>query len=161
MTATPDSVAPDKDPVRVAGAIHLCLLLGRMLFHFWATTQRIPDSIACLAHYLGCKVEMLVSYDVLLLTVNDGASFRTRIDSSRGVAGLNLFELTRVSKLLLGLPQSQTNPNEIAGLCHGLSIAHAPAHPVRPGAGSHPDPMKGTIHESNQTHPSRKLDRPL
>jgi uncharacterized membrane protein YjjP (DUF1212 family) len=113
MTATPDPVAPDKDPVRVAGAIHVCLLLGRMLFHFGATTQRIQDSIACLAHYLGCKVEMLVSYDALLLTVNDGSSYRTRIESSRGVAGLNLLGLTRVSKLLRGLPQSQTNSNEI------------------------------------------------
>jgi uncharacterized membrane protein YjjP (DUF1212 family) len=113
MTATPHSVAPDRDPVQVAGAVHVCLLLGRILFRFGATTQRIQDSIVSLARYLGCKVEMLVSYDALLLTLNDGATFRTRIGSSRGVAGLNLLGLTRVSKLLRGLPHSQTNPDEL------------------------------------------------
>jgi uncharacterized membrane protein YjjP (DUF1212 family) len=127
MTAAPGPVATE--PVTATGAVHLCLLLGRILFNFGATTQRIQDSIACLARYLGCKVEMLVSYDALLLTVNDGAAFRTRIDSSRGMAGLNLLGLIRVSELVRGLQHSQPSPETLArALCEIRDTA--PLHDV-------------------------------
>ena len=109
----PEPPTPPPEPVEAAGAVHLCLLLGRMLFHFGATTQRIQDSIACLARFLGCKVEVLVSYDALMITVHDGPTFRTRIDSSRGVAGLNLLGLVRVSQLVRGLPGSRSNTEEV------------------------------------------------
>jgi uncharacterized membrane protein YjjP (DUF1212 family) len=102
-----------KSPYDPAESVRLCLLLGRILFNFGATAQRVQDSIACLARYLGCKVEVLVSYDALLITVHDGATFRTRIDSARGVAGLNLLGLKRVSALLRGLSQSPLAAEEI------------------------------------------------
>lgn len=89
--------------------VDLCLLLGRMLFNFGATAKRIQDSVAYLARHLGCKVDMLVSYDALLITVNDGATFRTRIDSARRFAGLNLLGLARVSACLRGLPHSESS----------------------------------------------------
>jgi uncharacterized membrane protein YjjP (DUF1212 family) len=117
------------EPLEAKDAVHLCLLLGRILFNFGATAQRIQDSITCLARYLGYKVEVLVSYDALLITVHDGATFRTRIDSARGVASLNLLGLTHVSKLLRGLSQSQPSPAELeralcairdARLVHGV-----------------------------------------
>jgi uncharacterized membrane protein YjjP (DUF1212 family) len=101
------------EAVETADAVHLCLLLGRILFSFGATAQRIQDSVACLARYLGCQVETLVSYDALLITVNDGEGFRTRIDSARGVAGLNLLGVTRVSKLLRDLSHSQPSAREL------------------------------------------------
>ena len=94
-------------------AARLCLLLGRILFSFGASAQRVQDSIASLAGYLGCKVEILVSYDALLVTVNEGSTYNTRIDSSRGVAGLNLLGLVRVSELLRGLAQSQPDAETI------------------------------------------------
>ncbi len=52
---------------------------------------------------------MLVSYDALMITVHDGPTFRTRIDASHGVAGLNLLGLVRVSQLVRGLPGSRSN----------------------------------------------------
>jgi uncharacterized membrane protein YjjP (DUF1212 family) len=55
---------------------------------------------------------MLVSYDALLITVNDGATSRTRIDS-HGLAGLNLLGLVRISEWLRGLPGSQSSPAEL------------------------------------------------
>jgi uncharacterized membrane protein YjjP (DUF1212 family) len=94
-------------------AVYLCLLLGRILFSFGATTQRIQDSIACLARHLGCNVEILVSYDALMITVWDKATFRTRIDSPRGVAGLNLLGLIRISELLRSLPNSRTSGHDL------------------------------------------------
>ncbi len=102
-----------------------------MLFHFGATTQRIQDSIAWLARFLGCEVEVLVSYDALMITVHDGPTFRTRIDSSRGVAGLNLMGLVRVSQLVRGLPGCRSNAEEVEeALCgirdtppvHGVAV---------------------------------------
>src|SRR5215831_10917398 len=99
----PAPVTPPPDPVDAPAAVNLCLLLGQMLFGFGATAQRIQDSIAHLARHLGCKVDLLVSYDALLITVNDGATFQTRIDSARRVAGLDLLGLARVSAWLLGL----------------------------------------------------------
>jgi uncharacterized membrane protein YjjP (DUF1212 family) len=102
-----------REAVETTDAPHLCLLLGRILFSFGATAQRIQDSVSCLARYLGCKVETLVSYDALLITVNDGEGFRTRIDSAREVAGLNLLGVTRVSQLLRDLPHSQPSAKEL------------------------------------------------
>ena len=102
-----------REAVETTDAVHLCLLLGRILFNFGATAQRIQDSVSCLARYLGCKVETLVSYDALLITINDGQGFRTRIDSARGVAGLNLLGVTRVSKLLRDLSHSQPSTKEL------------------------------------------------
>ena len=102
-----------REVVETTDAVHLCLLLGRILFSFGATAQRIQDSVSCLARYLGCKVETLVSYDALLITVNNGEGFRTRVDSARGVAGLNLLGVTRVSKLLRDLSHSQPSAKEL------------------------------------------------
>lgn len=102
-----------REAVETTDAPHLCLLLGRILFSFGATAQRIQDSVSCLARYLGCRVETLVSYDALLITVNDGEGFRTRIDSAREVAGLNLLGVSRVSQLLRDLPHSQPSAKEL------------------------------------------------
>jgi uncharacterized membrane protein YjjP (DUF1212 family) len=102
-----------REAVDTTDAVRLCLLLGRILFSFGATVQRIQDSVACLARYLGCKVETLVSYDALLITVNNGEGFRTRIDSARGVAGLNLLGVTRVSKLLRDLSHSKPSARDL------------------------------------------------
>src|SRR5262245_27678532 len=99
-----------REEVEAARAVRLCLLLGRTLFSFGATTQRIQDSVRWLARHLGCSVEMLVSYDALLITAGDGTTYRTRIDSSREVAGLNLSGLAKVSRLLRGIPDALPEP---------------------------------------------------
>src|SRR6185369_10828751 len=113
MTTASDTAAPRGVSVETTDAVRLSLLLGRILFSFGATAQRIQDSITCLARYLGCTVETLVSYDALLITVNGTEGFRTRIDSARGVAGLNLFGVMRVSNLLRELPHAQPSANEL------------------------------------------------
>lgn len=123
MTAAPDTAAPRRVSVETTDAVQLSLLLGRILFSFGATAQRIQDSITCLARYLGCKVETLVSYDALLITVNDSEGFRTRIASARGVAGLNLLGVTRVSNLLRELPHSQPSAKELEQTLCAISDA--------------------------------------
>jgi uncharacterized membrane protein YjjP (DUF1212 family) len=127
MSVTPDLSPQRGEPIEVPCAVRLCLLLGRLLFDFGATAQRIQDSVAYLARHLGCKVEMLVSYDALLITVNDGATYRTRIDSSRGLAGLNLLGLAHLSRWLRGLPHSQFSPEQLEGALGAIRDTR-PAH---------------------------------
>ncbi|MFZ0712548.1 MAG: threonine/serine exporter family protein, partial [Terrimicrobiaceae bacterium] len=110
MSDTPEEPVERGESVEATRAVHLCLLLGRILFSFGATAERIQDSIACLARYLGFKVDALVSYEALLITVSEGETFRTRVDSRRAFAGLNLLGLLRVSQTLRGLLRSKPSP---------------------------------------------------
>jgi uncharacterized membrane protein YjjP (DUF1212 family) len=132
VSATPDP-AELSGGVKARDAVSLCLLLGQILFGFGATAQRIQDSIVYLARHLGCKVDMLVSYEALLITVNDGATFRTRIDSARRFAGLDLLGLARVSAWLLSLPRSQSRAGQFEHeLCaiRDTPPTHSPASQV-------------------------------
>jgi uncharacterized membrane protein YjjP (DUF1212 family) len=99
------------------------------LFEFGATAQRIQDGIGHLARHLNCKADLLVSYDALLITVNEGTTERTRIDSSRGAASLNLVGLVRLVEWLVSLRNSQSSPAEIERVL--LAIRDMPRrHPV-------------------------------
>jgi uncharacterized membrane protein YjjP (DUF1212 family) len=99
------------------------------LFGFGATAQRIQDGIGHLARHLNCKADLLVSYDALLITVNEGTTERTRIDSSRGAASLNLVGLVRLVEWLVSLRNSQSSPAEIERVL--LAIRDMPrCHPV-------------------------------
>jgi uncharacterized membrane protein YjjP (DUF1212 family) len=113
MSATPEQPTAPVQSVESADAVRVCLLLGRILFNFGATAQRIQDSVAFLARHLGCEVHMVVGYDALLITVESGATFRTRIDSADRLAALNLIGLTRVSAFLRSLPDSPHSVEEI------------------------------------------------
>lgn len=96
-----------------ADPLNLCVLLGRILFNFGAGTRRIHDSVAYLGRHLGCKVDMLQSYDALIITIDDGTTLRTRVESSERFAGLNLLGLVNVSQWLRGLPASTANAAEL------------------------------------------------
>lgn len=124
-----DDPAKDSDHGRDTDPVHLCVLLGRILFNFGATTQRIQDSVAYLARHLGCKVDMLLSYDALLITIDDGETLRTRIDSSERAAGLNLLGLVNVSQWLRNVPNSQSSPAELERELAAIRDA-SPGHAV-------------------------------
>src|SRR5262245_9106249 len=94
------------EDLKVSHSVDICVLLGRILFNFGATAERIQQSVAYLARHLGCKVEMLISYDALLMAVDDGTKVRTRIESSQRAASLNLIGLARVGDWLQQLPHS-------------------------------------------------------
>ena len=129
MGAMPDPSAQRREPVEASTALNLCLLLGRILFNFGATTQRIQDSTALLARHLGYKADMLVSYDSLLITVSDGATSLTSIDSSHRFPALDLLGLVRVSHLLQGLARSQRTPEELEHALCAIRDA-PPSHSV-------------------------------
>jgi uncharacterized membrane protein YjjP (DUF1212 family) len=120
-----------EDTVKVRGTASLCVLLGRTLFNFGATTQRIQDSIEHLAQHLGCKVDMLLSYDALLITVDDGETLWTRIDSSHRFAGLNLVGLVKVSQWLRTLPDLPPNPAQLDRELTAIRD-QAPTHGIMP-----------------------------
>src|SRR5262245_22044660 len=110
MSSTEPSTPREEES---AHSVRLCVLLTRILFNFGATTQRIQDCVSYLARCLGCKVDMLVSYDALLLSVHDGTKVRTQIVSSQGLAHLNVIGLMRVGEWLRGLSGAQSNPAEL------------------------------------------------
>lgn len=130
MSAAPESFQSREDLVRASHAVNLCLMFGRMLFSFGATAERIKDSTAYLARYLGYQVDVLVSYDALIITVSDGATFRTRIDSSRRLAGLNLFGLVRASHWLSNLPRPQATLAELEQALNAINDAPPKNGPV-------------------------------
>jgi uncharacterized membrane protein YjjP (DUF1212 family) len=125
MSAAPDQPKSHAQSAGSPDEVSVLLLAGRMLFNFGATAQRIQDSIIYLARYLGCKVDLLVSYDALVITVNNGKAYRTQIDSARGVAGLNLLGLVRVSEVLRRLPASPPSAEDLEQAL--VDIRDAPA----------------------------------
>ena len=58
-------------------------------------------------------MDVLVSDDALIITVDDGSTVRNGIDSSSRVFGLNLLGLTRVSQYLRTLTYQQSSPERI------------------------------------------------
>lgn len=109
----PTAITKEQEPTPTE-LVELCLLLGRMLFQFGASTRRILDSVEQLVARLGvARVHMLVSYDALSVTVSDGPSFRTKIDESKDVAGLNIIGMLAISKLLHDLDRKSLGYQEV------------------------------------------------
>ncbi len=107
----------EREPTGLAGpspgAEALCLRLARMLFDFGATADRIRSSVAFLGRRLGCDVDLLITHDALVITVDDGATATTRVEASRRMAGLDLTGLVRVSGVLRGLVPSPFDRDRI------------------------------------------------
>ncbi len=59
MNTVPDPAGPQKGSAEATGAVHLCLLLGRILFAFGATTRRIQAEGAVRETCNFCKIHGL------------------------------------------------------------------------------------------------------
>jgi uncharacterized membrane protein YjjP (DUF1212 family) len=127
MSAVTDSPPDRPERADASSVVGPCLQLGQVLFSFGATAQRVLDSVTRLARSVGCQVDALVSYDALIITVDDGRTFRTRIDSSRRGSGLDLLGLARVSELIHALPSSRNGLQEFTRILHSIS-AGPPIH---------------------------------
>ena len=71
-------------PPKAAGAedvAHLALVLGRNLLVNGADTARVQAAVEQFARGLGFETHLLVTYEVLLLTVISGGEFRTKVGS--------------------------------------------------------------------------------
>lgn len=78
------------------------LMLGRMLFRFGASTQRVIDSMELLhSHLGGGKLEVLVAYDAITVTATEGAQTCTLVDAAREVAGVNIRAQGEIRRMLL------------------------------------------------------------
>jgi uncharacterized membrane protein YjjP (DUF1212 family) len=56
---------------------------------------------------------MLISYDAILMAVDDGVQVKTRIESAQRAAGLNLTGLARVGNWVRQMPLSRSSPAEL------------------------------------------------
>ncbi len=78
-------------------------MLGRMLFRYGASTQRIVDSMECLHGKLGGgQLEVLVTYDAITVTALENGRTCTRIDASRELPGVNIRGQALIRRFLLG-----------------------------------------------------------
>lgn len=79
------------------------LMLGRMLFRFGASTQRVIDSMELFhSHLGGGKLEILVAYDAITVTATEGTETCTLVDAAREVAGVNIRAQGEIRRMLLG-----------------------------------------------------------
>jgi uncharacterized membrane protein YjjP (DUF1212 family) len=82
----------------------LILYLGRSLYRFGASAQRIIDSMQVLnAHLGGREVRILVNPDVIMVTTVTGAEYRTKIDTVPSGGTIDNGIVSRISLLLHSL----------------------------------------------------------
>jgi uncharacterized membrane protein YjjP (DUF1212 family) len=80
----------------------LTLFLGRVLFRFGASTQRIIDFMELLHRRLGGEnLEVLVTYDAITVTSKVGNLSCTRVDASHEMAGVSIHGQGEIRRLLL------------------------------------------------------------
>lgn len=84
-----------KDATRVAG---VCLLLGVLLSRFGASAQRVSDSMRAVGGE--DRVEPMVGYESIGVTVKIGSETRTEISGSLGVSGVNIDGLVQISRVV-------------------------------------------------------------
>ncbi len=90
------------EPSRAAGVAHVALRLGRLMLVKGADTQLIESKVGALAERAGYAAHLLVWPEGLLLTVESGDSFRTKL--GHGIAGMtvDMGALTRLDRIAGG-----------------------------------------------------------
>jgi uncharacterized membrane protein YjjP (DUF1212 family) len=107
---------------RLAERTELTLLLGRLLFRYGASTQRIIDSMELLHKRLGGeKLEVLVTYDAITVTATESGRICTLVDASSEVAGVNIHAQGKIRRLLLQHEEETRDPARFRARLHEIS----------------------------------------
>lgn len=128
------SFPPSDDYARLAARAELTLALGRTLFRFGASTQRIIDSMELLHSRLGGeRLAVLVTYDAITVTTATGSESCTRMDASHEVAGVNIHGLSEIRRLLLDGAPADFEPSAFRERLAAITAAPTlpPMHPAR------------------------------
>ena len=90
--------------------VDLLLYMGRTLYRFGASAQRIIDSMQVLNHHLGgADVRILVNPDAIMITTVTGAEYRTKIDMIPSTGSIDNSVVSRISTLLHSLTPDTTH----------------------------------------------------
>ena len=84
--------------------VDLLLYLGRTLYRFGASSQRIIDSMQVLNRHLGGReVHILVNPDAFMVTTVSGAEYRTKIDTIPSTWTIDNGVVSEISSMLHSL----------------------------------------------------------
>jgi len=88
------------DPASIEDVAHLALQVGRLLFENGADTAEVHESVVRFAAAFGCEAHLMVSYEVLLLTLVAGGQFRTKVGYRVPAMNVNMAAIADVSSLV-------------------------------------------------------------
>ncbi len=88
------------DPASLEDVAHLALQVGRLLFENGSDTAEVHESVVRFAAAFGCEAHLMVSYEVLLLTLVAGGQFRTKVGYRVPAMNVNMAAIAGVSSLV-------------------------------------------------------------
>jgi uncharacterized membrane protein YjjP (DUF1212 family) len=107
-------------PAPIEDVAHLALQVGRLLFENGADTAEVQASVVRFAAAFGYEAHLMVSYEVLLLTLVGGGQFRTKVGYRVPAINVNMAAIADVSRLVQevengrrGLPEVQAELAEV------------------------------------------------
>jgi uncharacterized membrane protein YjjP (DUF1212 family) len=100
----------DPGPAPVEDVAHLALQVGRLLFENGADTAEVQESVVRFAAAFGCEAHLMVTYEMLLLTLVAGGQFRTKVGYR--VPGLNV-NMTAIAEVIDQVTKAENGHPEI------------------------------------------------
>jgi uncharacterized membrane protein YjjP (DUF1212 family) len=91
---------------------HLTLLLGRLLLGSGADTDQVQKSMLRFAAGFGCEAHLLVTYEGILLTLNSGERFRTKVGHRLPVMNVNMAAVAALSQLVTDVEHHRLSVSE-------------------------------------------------
>ena len=88
------------DPASIEDVAHLTLQVGRLLFENGADTAEVQESVVRFAAAFGCEAHLMVTYEVLLLTLVASGQFRTKVGYRVPAMNVNMAAIAGVSSLV-------------------------------------------------------------
>lgn len=106
-----EPLTPLPSESNVIETVDVCLQLGKMLLRFGAAGERVMDSMKACANQ--ASLQPMVTYDAVGVTVSTPDGFRTRIDGSVGVLGVDVSKLAATSHLVQSLIETPRPASEV------------------------------------------------
>jgi uncharacterized membrane protein YjjP (DUF1212 family) len=95
-----DQGRADPEAAPIEDVAHLALQVGRLLFENGADTAEVQESVVRFAAGFGCEAHLMVSYEVLLITLVAGGQFRTKVGYRVPSMNVNMTAIADVSRLV-------------------------------------------------------------
>jgi uncharacterized membrane protein YjjP (DUF1212 family) len=90
----------DSEPAPVEEVAHVALQVGRLLFENGADTAEVQESVVRFAAAFGYEAHLMVTYEVLLLTLVAGGQFRTKVGYRVPAISVNMAAIADVGRLV-------------------------------------------------------------
>ncbi|MGE7417688.1 threonine/serine ThrE exporter family protein [Methylobacterium tarhaniae] len=113
---------------RLDAVAHLGLRVGRLLLACGADATQTVARVEALAACLGVTAQLFVSGERLLLTVESGGSYRTRVGHSLQGLGVDMGRLAALDRILDALAAGEIDP-AVAGSRLDAAEAAGPSYP--------------------------------